>query len=660
MKRSTSIKRRIQSAMTWVIALSLGLLGIISVVMNYISTMDTLEQTMTETAEVAAERVSWEIERYKTLVYEMGSVPLLSDPNVSFEEKKQVLDIKLDRYNLAESNVIGADGINLLNNVDCSEREYFKEAMAGNIYISEPAVSKVSGKMTIFLSAPLWKDGIAGGEVVGAIMVIPQEDFLNQIMLSIEISEHCGAYMINQSGNTIADTTMETVENVQNIETEAQTDSELKGLASIHALMRQGNKGFGQYSIGGVKKLIGYAPLTDINGWSIGITAQKNDFTASTLWGMFITVALAAVSIAIGAFIAGRLGRSIGNPIREYSDRLSLVAEGDLKSPVTETKLRDETGVLAEATARLVERLSKIIEDMDYLLGEMADGNYAIKSQIQEMYVGDYAGMLTSMRSLKAGMNETLLNIRDTALQVELGSGQLASSAQVLAEGATEQAGAIEELQATVANIAEGVARNTDATQEAYRMSGDVAQSANTNSHEMTRMTEAMKRISDASSEIANIVNNIEEIASQTNLLSLNASIEAARAGEAGRGFAVVADEIRKLAEDSAQSAANTRELIQNALESVEEGNKITEKTAESLAEVVQGVDAIKERTQGVTEVSQEQLEAVRQIEQGIEQISNVVQSNSASAEENSATSEELAAQASTLKSLVQGFRLEG
>lgn len=654
-----SVKGRIQLAMTSVTVVSLTILGVVCLIMNYVSTMETLEQVLRETAELTAERVEWEIERYKTLVYEMGSMPTLANENVSFEEKKAVLDSKLGQYDLSECNVIGADGINLLNEVDCSEREYFKEAMAGNIYISEPAVSKVSGKMTIFLSAPLWKDGMAGSEIVGAIMIIPNEEFLNQIMKSIQISENCGAYMIAQNGNTIADTTMETVEAGQNIEAEAQEDHSLKDLAAIHVKMRQGEVGFGSYRIGGINKLIAYAPLSGTNGWSVGITAYKRDFTGSTMAGMIVTVILMAASIIIGMVIAKRVGEGIGNPIRIYARRLQMLSEGDLETNVEETQLQDETGVLARSTAVLVERIGGMIRDMDYLLREMAGGNFAVRTKAEEVYVGGFHGMLSSIQLLKKQLNETLRGIQETSLQVEMGAGQMAESAQALAEGATEQAGAVEELQATITNIAEGIAHNTESTKEAHTLSGNVSIGADHSSMEMQKMTEAMKRIDEASNEIAKIVTNIEEIASQTNLLSLNASIEAARAGEAGRGFAVVADEIRKLAEDSASSAATTRQLIQNALDNVQAGNEIAVVTAESLVKVVEGVGEIQSKVKGVTEISENQLEAVRQIEQGIDQISSVVQSNSAGAEENSATSEELAAQAAALKEMVQKFKLE-
>ena len=168
-----------------------------------------------------------------------------------------------------------------------------------------------------------------------------------------------------------------------------------------------------------------------------------------------------------------------------------------------------------------------------------------------------------------------------------------------------------------------------------------------------------MNQINQTSSEVANIISEIEDIASQTNLLSLNASIEAARAGEAGKGFAVVADQIGKLASDSASSAANTRQLIENSLREIEIGNEITEKTTKSILTVIEGIQSLAESTRDISDQSMTQAEAMKQLENGIEQIAEVIQSNSAAAQETSATSEELSAQSDSLKELIGQFVLK-
>lgn len=656
--KTGSLKNKIVRAIVSIVLISLLILGGASCFLNYKSTMDSIRQNMLGTAQIAAERVYWEIERYKAIAAETGCIAILSDETTDLAYKKKIMDSKLKKYNLVESNILSLDGTNLFNGVDCSDREYFKQAVSGNVYISEPAVSKVSGKMTMMISAPMWKDGVIDSEVVGVIMMIPQEDFLNQIMQSIHISKNSGAYMIDADGNTIADTTMETVEEGQNIEEMAKTDSTLRKLAQNHEKMRKGQTGFGTYKINRILKFIAYAPLPESDGWSIGITTYQWDFMKDTVIGIIISVLVMAAAIIAGIITAEKLGKSIGEPIKYYAERLRLLAGGDLHTEINKCETGDEIETLAQSTEEIVRDMNAVIEDIDGLLGEMAGGNFRIQIENEGLYAGDYQGLASSIKKLSFRLNETLLQIKNSAAQVEAGAIQIAQSSQGLAEGATDQAGAIEELSATVSTVTEQVESNTATIQETYQKAKEVSAVSDESSRAMELMKAAMQGISDTSRKIGDIVSNIEEIASQTNMLSLNASIEAARAGEAGKGFAVVADEIRKLAEESGQSVMSTRELIQNALDEIQKGNGITKETAEAMEKVIKGIDTIKEGSERVNMSSNQQLDSIHQIEQGIDQIAGVVQSNSAAAEENSAISEELSAQAVTLNELVSSFKL--
>ena len=263
-----------------------------------------------------------------------------------------------------------------------------------------------------------------------------------------------------------------------------------------------------------------------------------------------------------------------------------------------------------------------------------------------------------SMSKLKHELSDTMTQIHEASEQVASGSGQLAGGAQALAEGATDQAGAVEELTATVESVSGIAESSAESASGAYQMVRTAVEQADQSREELQALTNAMERISSTSQEIQNIIGSIEEIASQTNLLSLNASIEAARAGEAGKGFAVVADQIGKLAGDSAQAAVNTRDLIEKSLQEIENGNQITEKTVAALNKILESMNDFANAAKGASESSTEQANMLKQIEQGIEQISSVVQSNSAAAEETSATSQELSAQSEGLKNLVGRFKL--
>lgn len=393
------------------------------------------------------------------------------------------------------------------------------------------------------------------------------------------------------------------------------------------------------------------------------ICVQKGDQTESILAVMeiivvIIIIAVIILSIMIGRRFGNQIADGISKPLTAISERLKTFAEGDLDSEFPEHDAKDEVAEMIETARQMADKLNMIISDSGKLLNEMADGNFAIATEHEEIYTGKFNDLLVGLRNMNRKINESLRQVEETAEQVSLGSGNMAEAAQSLAEGATEQAGAVEELQATIADITANVEHTAENLQKSHADARKYADDADHSREQMHAMVEAMQRISESSMKIENIISELEDIASQTNLLSLNASIEAARAGEAGKGFAVVADQIRKLAEQSAASAVSTRELIEGSIHDVEEGNKAVALVSETLDEVIKGINDIADTSKSLSENSQSQATAMEQAEQGVNQISEVVQSNSAMAQETSATSEELSAQAETLDNLVRQFKL--
>ena len=393
------------------------------------------------------------------------------------------------------------------------------------------------------------------------------------------------------------------------------------------------------------------------------ICVQKGDQTESILAVMeiivvIIIIAVIILSIMIGRRFGNQIADGISKPLTAISERLKTFAEGDLDSEFPEHDAKDEVAEMIETARQMADKLNMIISDSGKLLNEMADGNFAIATEHEEIYTGKFNDLLVGLRNMNCKINESLRQVEETAEQVSLGSGNMAEAAQSLAEGATEQAGAVEELQATIADITANVEHTAENLQKSHADARKYADDADHSREQMHAMVEAMQRISESSMRIENIISELEDIASQTNLLSLNASIEAARAGEAGKGFAVVADQIRKLAEQSAASAVSTRELIEGSIHDVEEGNKAVALVSETLDEVIKGINDIADTSKSLSENSQSQATAMEQAEQGVNQISEVVQSNSAMAQETSATSEELSAQAETLDNLVRQFTL--
>ncbi|MEH2941906.1 methyl-accepting chemotaxis protein [Lachnospiraceae bacterium KK002] len=386
---------------------------------------------------------------------------------------------------------------------------------------------------------------------------------------------------------------------------------------------------------------------------------QLSSFLKVTGWVLaLVIVAVVAAAIMFSTKIGKNIATRISGPLGKLGERLKTFAAGDLSSPFPMVETGDEVEHMEKDATEMANNLNTIIHDIGEVLGEMAGGNYAVHSNASDKYTGDFGKLYESMRGLRDQMTETLVSIGEASEHVSVGSGDLATASQCLAEGATEQAQAVQELHATISDITVTMEKSAERADESYLKAQQYANEADNSREEMKYMMAAMERINEASTRIGNIISEIESIAAQTNLLSLNASIEAARAGESGRGFAVVADQIRELADQSAQAAVDTRELIEGSIQEVTEGNRAAERASNAIESVVEGIKEIADFSRNLKVMVEDQTEAMRQAEIGVNQISEVVQSNAATAEEASATSEELSAQANILDELVGQFVL--
>lgn len=409
----------------------------------------------------------------------------------------------------------------------------------------------------------------------------------------------------------------------------------------------------------GTKESCYYSPIKigDITWWALS-ALESNDKNESVIILLIVMVILTVGALAIVTVAVFYLLKKMLKPIDTVVAAAESISEGNLDISI-HAESNDEIGKLATSFQKTVDVLKQIIDDESYLLEKMAEGDFNVATSAEEQYKGDFAPMLKSLRAINIKLSDALEQINDSSSQVSSASEQMATAAQSLAEGSTEQAGAVEELLATLGDVTEQVKRNATDASMASDKAGTVGSYAKESNSQMQMMTGAMDKISDTSKQIVAIIGAIEDIASQTNLLSLNAAIEAARAGEAGKGFAVVAEEIRDLATQSQKAANNTRELIETAILEVDNGNQIADTTARSLERVTDGITEIINIAEAVKESSEQQAVSVEQVTKGIEQISEVIQSNSATAEESSATSEELSAQAVELNTLVGKFKLK-
>ncbi len=412
----------------------------------------------------------------------------------------------------------------------------------------------------------------------------------------------------------------------------------------------------------------GYVKKFAPYGWYIGTGNYEEDMlpiiqeeldaaNKACFEAILTTCSFGVIIFIIGIIVISIIAKKMADPIKAASKRLVELSRGNLSDKVEEFKAKDEIGDLTHALANTVQTWRDYIKDISESLAELDKGN--LRFDIKMEYVGDFAPIKESFQHTIYKLNDTFKNLSISAQEVATGSEQMSNGAQALAQGTTEQASALEELAVTINEINNHVANTAENAKQTSDQALATVTELEAGKKQMMHMITAMNQINNSSSEISKIIKTIEDIAFQTNILSLNAAVEAARAGYEGRGFAVVADEVRNLASKSAEASHDTSSLIKATIQSVQEGTDIANQTAESLDRVVLSYKESSKLVQDISKASQEQASAISQVTQGIDQISSVVHTNSATSEESAAASEELSNQAQLLRNLVKRFKIK-
>ncbi len=547
---------------------------------------------------------------------------------------------------LDTSSLMQSDGFVSDESWDITGRGWYGCIETKKVLLTEPYVDSSTGKMILSAACPVIDD--ATGEVLGAVGMDISLDHMTQVMSEYKIGKNGYMLLLSENGTFLyhpqSDIIQKNIAEV-NISTNvaeaitSKTDTFLKykadGIIKYGSLQRAGDTGY---------VVLSSMPLSEYY-------AMLAAMVIALILIFTIGIILIAISIRKSA-------ASLVKPILELNHTAQQLAAGDLDVNIQITS-EDEIGELGESFQKTVNRLKEYIAYIDEtaeVLAQIADGRLSV--HLKHDYVGEFQKIKTALLNISDSMNQVMLGINDSSGRVSVGAAELATASQILAEGAEEQAASIAQLAATTTSVADQVENSRREAEASAQATAQATAMIEQNQTKMKQMMEAMNKIHQTSQQVVGIIQTIEEIASQTNLLSLNASIEAARAGEAGRGFAVVADEIGKLALESSKAANTTKELIEISMEEINKGNTIAAGAMSSLKESVNAVDHVNEMIQGTAENAAVQAESMKQLRAGIEEISHGIQDNSAASQETSATSEELASQAEILNKMVQKFEL--
>lgn len=603
------------------------------------------KKTMQISAELAAKEIEEKLNDFMKMAQVSGYDNILA-VSAQDEAVSAHVDKLAETYGFTSGNVLDSDGISRKDGTDFGDRDYVKAALAGEVNISSLTLSKYTGNYGFSVASPIY---MANQKIDGVVYYRMDVDFMSNILDQIVISENSCTYLVDGDGTVIVHPDKSLI-GEYNI-----TDKE-NGTGSISGTILAQTSGAGEYTENGMEYLCGYSPVAGTNGWTIVVSAPKDDFMESAKNTMKTLFAVDVVALVLALALAWLFAESIGKSAAQVSRELAALSAGDLNQQIALSRRTDEIGQLQNSARELQQTFRKIIYETNTILGGMA--NYDLAQNAMNAYPGDFNQLSDSVNHIRTIMQRLIRQVQESAASVSASSGELAGAAEALATGTVTQATSISQLVANVENVTECIVRNSENEEQVQERLQKLDELIIKGNGQMDELCNAVSQVESMSSGIQNIIGTIESIAFQINILALNASVEAARVGENGRGFAVVAGEVGSLAAKTTDASKQTAELITSCLNRIKSAMDCADSTSNCLKNIVEHSEQISMAFESITTDTKEQADKSSRIRREISNISDVVQTNSATAEETAAATQELSEQAKHLGQLISRFRV--
>jgi methyl-accepting chemotaxis protein len=539
------------------------------------------------------------------------------------ETTKPSLLPDISRIDALTIGVVSRDGIARFVSDDSTsnlgDTDYVKKAFAGENAVSNITINRLNGEATIMLASPIFENGVKGN-VSGVLVALKNSDILSNIITRIQTGYKSGyAFLVNQAGTVVAHPDHSMVMNQFNPLNAKKNDPLLSSLGDMISRTLPQTNGIDTYKYLDEDRICGFSKVPGYP-WTLYVVIEKKDFQQSIQQMLFIILLIGAICTLIGIVIAILISRIFTKPIIAISETLKNISEGegDLTRRI-EIQAKDEIGNLAQYFNLTIDKIKELVKTIKLKVDALTNTGFELSANMNQTSVAveQISSKFENIKTMISAQEEKAEHADKAVGEINTSINKLYTLVEAQADSVNTSSSAVEEMTANIHSVTNTLMANS-------KNFSDLSEAAETGKSGLHAVAEKIKEITKDSEGLLEINAVMNNIASQTNLLSMNAAIEAAHAGEAGRGFAVVADEIRKLAESSGVQSKTTATMLKNIKTSIENITKSSDEVLKRFDAIDTGVKLVTEQNQTIIHAMEEQQAGGAQILDSVSSLKDI------------------------------------